>query len=60
MEETYQDGAGVGLVVDKEGGYLGYMCVLTIGKRNFSYLPPPRLFCQYVADTFVIQKEENK
>ena len=35
MKETYQDGAGVGLVVDKEWGYLGYTHVLTTGKRNW-------------------------
>ena len=34
MLETYQDGAAVGLVVDKERGYLGQTCVLTIWKKK--------------------------
>ena len=35
FERTYQDGTGVGFVVDKERGYLGHMHVLTIGKKNW-------------------------
>ena len=34
FERTYQDGTGVGLVVDKERGYLSHACVLTIRKKE--------------------------